>query len=70
MEREETLEAPTTSCPIDSQTHEQDMNTSSTNLKKEGELSIDFESLDTSKSSTHSWLWTSDDFNFLLNETD
>ena len=65
MEREETPVATTTSAPIDSQTQEQ---TSSSNLKKEGELSIDFEPLDTSKSSTY--CWTSDDFNFLLHETD
>ena len=68
MDREETPEATTTSSSIDSQTQERDMNTSSSNLKKEGELSIEFEPLDTSKSSTH--CWTSDDFNFLLHETD
>ena len=68
MEREETSEATTTSSPNDSQTQEQEVNTSSSNLIMEGEVSIDLEPLDTSKSSTHSW--TSDDFNFLLNQTD
>ena len=65
MECEEAPEATTSSSPIDSQTQEQDMNTSSSNPS---ELSIDIESLDTSKSSTDSW--TSDDCNFLLNQTD
>ena len=68
MECEEAPEATTSSSPTDSQTQEQDMNTSSSNLIMEGEVLIDFEPSDTSKSSTHSW--TSDDFNFLLNQND